>query len=205
MSVHFGDLPTWLASIGTIAAVFAALWQIRTERKRRIAQESNDRTERHQAQARLVSAWIGEIKHGANDSGIDSGQTAIELLNGSSEPIYAVVATLVYIQGAAPRSIESWFELKRRAEQGHEQVSPPTPILSIIPPGRWRIWIEGSAWGVLSGRIGAEIAFTDRAGAHWVRRAKGNLEELPIPTLEYFEKHGMYGPPYDYQMPILIE
>jgi hypothetical protein len=204
VSIHLGDLPTWLAAIGTIGALAAALYQISNERKRRLTQEMHDRTERHQAQARLIAAWIGEIEHHSGDSGTDRGRTAIQLLNGSKEPIYAVLASLIYIQGAAPKSTEAWFEMRKQAPPD-QQVSPPVAILSILPPGRWKIWIDGSSWGILSGRIGAEIAFTDRAGAHWIRRAKGNLEELATPPFKHFENFGMYGPPYDYQIPVPIE
>jgi hypothetical protein len=31
------------------------------------------------------------------------------------------------------------------------------------------------------------VAFTDRAGAHWVRRADGRLEQLPRGAFDYFE------------------
>lgn len=117
MSIQFGDIPTWVAAIGTIGALGAALWQIGNERKRRIAQEAQDRSERHQSQARLVAAWIGEIIYGTEDSSYDDGRTAIELLNGSAEPIYSLVAGLVYIQGAAPKSMEAWFELKNSLNQ----------------------------------------------------------------------------------------
>jgi hypothetical protein len=200
MSIQVGDIPTWVAAIGTIGALGAALWQISNERTRRIAQEAQDRSERHQSQARLVAAWIGEIDYGLGIPGDDDGRTAIELLNGSAEPIYSLVTGLVYIQGAAPNSMEAWFELKKQSEPD-TQTSPPILLLSILPPGRWRIWIPGSEWGILSGRIGAEVAFTDRAGAHWVRRGTGKLEELSTPPFKHFEAHGMQGPPYDYRIP----
>jgi len=60
MSIPLGNVPTWIAALGTVGALSAALWQINTERKRRIAQETADRAERHQAQARLVAAWVGQ-------------------------------------------------------------------------------------------------------------------------------------------------
>jgi hypothetical protein len=204
MSIQFGDIPTWVAAIGTVGALGAAMWQISNERRRRIAQETQDRTERHQSQARLVAAWIGEIESATEDSDYDNGRTAVELLNGSAEPIYSLVAGLVYIQGAAPKSIEAWFNLKKRSEPD-TQVSPPILLLSILPPGRWRIWIPASGWGITGGRIGAEVAFTDRAGAHWVRRATGELEELSAPPFKHFEEQGMYGPPYDYRIPVPVD
>jgi hypothetical protein len=200
VSIQVGDIPTWVAAIGTVGALVAALWQISNERKRRIIQDAEDRAERHQSQAQLVATWIGEIEQATGSVEYDDGRTAIELLNGSAEPIYSLVVGLVYIQGSAPKSLEAWFKLKKQSEPDH-QVSPPVMILSILPPGRWRVWFPASSWGILSGRIGGEVAFTDRAGAHWIRRAKGNLEELQIPPFEYFETHGMYGPPYDYKIP----
>lgn len=57
--VNFGDVPTWVAAIGTVGALIAAFIQISTERKYRHAQEDKDRAERHIAQARLVAAFLG--------------------------------------------------------------------------------------------------------------------------------------------------
>jgi hypothetical protein len=197
MGIQFGDFPTWLAAIGTVGALAAALYQIGSERNRRIAQETNDRLERHQAQARLISAWLGKTA-----IRFDRPHIAIELVNGSREPIYGLAVGIVFIQGAAPHSLEAWFEIKKNTEaQEHQQFSPPTAILGILPPGRWRIWVgdPGSVLG--GGRRGAELTFTDRAGAHWVRRAKGDLQELPKAPFEYLQEFGMYGPPYDFQIP----
>src|SRR6266516_4260110 len=201
MNIHFGDFPTWVASIGTVGALVAALYQINSERNRRITQESRDRAERHRAQARLVSAWIGKTRDDPASDG-SSRQISLELINGSPEPIYGLVAGTVFIQGhTAPNSLEAWFEAKKKTEsQTHEQLSPPTAILSILPPGRWRIWVQDTGEVLGGGRRGAELAFTDRAGAHWVRRAKGDLEELPSAPFDYLEKSGMYGPPYDFRV-----
>ena len=57
--IHLGDLPTWLAGLGTVGTLGAALWQIGSERKRRIEREAQEREEWHQAQARLIAAVIG--------------------------------------------------------------------------------------------------------------------------------------------------
>jgi hypothetical protein len=202
MNINFGDFPTWVASIGTVGALGAALYQINSERNRRIAQESRDRDERHRAQARLVSAWIGKTRGGPASSD-NSRQISLELINGSPEPIYGLVAGAVFIQGrSGPNSLEAWFEVKKKTEsQEHEQLPTPTAILSILPPGRWRIWVQDTGEVLGGGRRGAELAFTDRAGAHWVRRAKGDLAGLPSAPFEYLEKSGMYGPPYDFQVP----
>lgn len=201
MSIQFGDIPTWLASLGTVGALVAALYQISNERQRRLTQESHDRQERHQAQARLVSAWVGKSEERNNIHEI-----ALELINGSSEPVYGLAVGIVFIQGAAPHSLEEWFDAKKKSEiQEHRQLSPPIAILSVLPPGRWRAWVQDTGDVLGGGRRVAEIAFTDRAGAYWIRRGRGNLEELPIPPFEHFHKFGMYGPPYDYRMPEPLE
>lgn len=73
--------------------------------------------------------------------------------------------------------------------------------VSILPGGLYRVWIEGSGWHqILSGRAGVDVAFTDRAGAHWIRRATGQLDEIPKPPLEYFQEWNFYGP-HDFQSP----
>ena len=44
------------------------------------------------------------------------------------------------------------------------------------------------------------IAFTDRAGAHWLRRANGELLELEQDPLSYFAQFG-FSPPHQFQRP----
>jgi hypothetical protein len=123
--------------------------------------------------------------------------TPIELVNGSDEPVYGVVVSIVLVQGAgAPRRAEDW---KVRAEEQHDA---PRSTAAILVPGRWRVWVPGTGWdGGMGLRLGAEVAFTDRAGVSWIRRSTGALEELPKPTLEYFGDFGLYGP-YDFQVPL---
>jgi hypothetical protein len=204
MSIPLGNVPTWIAALGTVGALSAALWQINTERKRRIAQETADRAERHQAQARLVAAWVGRPvrpESQGEPSDRPEGRTPIYLFNGSSEPVYTLVAAIVFIQGAAPRSTEE--VLKAAHPEGGNALYSQAPIttLSILPPGKWRVWIPGTHWsGVLAGRSGGELAFTDRAGAHWIRRALGALEELPQAPFDYFAKWQLYGP-YELEVP----
>jgi hypothetical protein len=48
------------------------------------------------------------------------------------------------------------------------------------------VCVDG-AWNGMYSRLGVEVAFTDRAGAHWVRRADGRLEQLPRGAFDYFE------------------
>ena len=52
----------------------------------------------------------------------------------------------------------------------------------------------------MSGRGGVDVAFVDRAGVSWARRAMGPLDELPMRPLEHFGKHGLFGP-HEFQVP----
>lgn len=204
VGVNWGDVPTWVAAIGTVGTLTAALLQINTERRRRLQQEKEDRVERHRAQARLVAAILGrEEPAQLEGSGIER-RTAVDLVNGSDEPAYRLVVGIVFLQGAGPRSMEEWLEFQRQRDERRDQ--PPgdiptftrVPVItaSILPPkGVFRVWIPGVGWSaILSGRSGAEVAFTDRAGAHWIRRAGGLLEELPEDPIDYFHRRGFYSP-----------
>jgi hypothetical protein len=78
----------------------------------------------------------------------------------------------------------------------------PVPVItvSILPPGKSVVWIQGTGWsGHLSGRSAAEITFTDRAGVHWVRRGGGQLIELSENPYKYFGRHGLTAP-YELQL-----
>ena len=176
MTLNYGDVPAGIASIGTVAAFSVALIQIRTERNLRQQTEDQDRKERHRAQARLISAMPGPTEP---EEGLDplAGRSAIDCINASSEPAYNVVLGIVFIQGAAPHTTEDM--LKLRLGSG-EVAGVPTTTLSILPPGRTRAWIPGTHWtSAMAGRAGAEIAFTDRAGSHWIRRATGGSTSCP--------------------------
>jgi hypothetical protein len=119
------------------------------------------------------------------------GSIAIDLVNGSDEPVYRLVTGLVFIQGAAPRTMEEILEV------GQQPEALPLPVaittVSVLSSGTFRIWVT-SIGNVMGGRFGAEVAFTDRAGSHWIRRATGKLEELPKEPLEYFQARGLHGP-----------
>jgi hypothetical protein len=129
-------------------------------------------------------------------------RTAIDLVNGSEEPVYRLVVGIVCIQGTCPESMEGWLELQQhREEQGGGGLQTPLTTVSILPSGTFRVWIRGTGWSaVLSGRSGAEVAFSDRSGSHWVRRATGQLEELPQEPFKYFADRGLYAP-YDLLTP----
>ncbi len=207
--MHLGDLPTWVAAIGTVGALVAALIQINTERRRRLANEASERAERRVSQARLVAAFLGPEETRGRPAHIDAdrsrpseeGRTPIYVVNSSEEPVYEPVVGLAAIQGAAPRTIEQWLETRENAVEQGRQLQVPVTTVSILPPGKSVIWVQGSGWSQhLSGRSGAEIAFTDRAGLHWIRRASGQVTELSENPFQYFASYGLKAP-YELQTP----
>jgi hypothetical protein len=210
--VNWGDVPTWVAAVGTVGAFIAAFIQIGTERRRRLAREEQDRLEARRTQARLVSAVLGPIEHpypepdldhpsvaDRNAARLNRGRTGVDLLNSSQEPMYLLVVGLVFIQGAGgPRTIKAYLEMRERGVvHGPRSVT----TASMLAPGRHRVWIRGDLHGsVMGGRLAVEVAFTDCDGVHWIRRASGQLEELPEAPLDYFNQYGLYGP-YELQTP----
>jgi len=188
----WGDIPTWVTGAGTVGALFVAFYQIGQERKRRIEQEAEDRQERRLAQARLIAAWEGISRASPVDG---RERLGIQLVNGSAEPVYSLFACLVFIQGAAPHKIEDWL--------GHDRSQrpyPPFAVLPLLPPGRWSVTVRSVPDHPMQGRYGAEVAFTDRAGRHWIRRATGGLEELDASPIEFLNRGGLAGP-YDWVAP----
>jgi hypothetical protein len=182
--IHLGDLPTWLAALGTVGALGAALWQIGAERRRRHEREAQERDERHKAQARLIAAVIGPEEYAGRAAGRD--RTGIDLINSSPEPVYGLVVAIVTIQGAGTAStIEDWLEYRNREQESGRRGDVGITTASILPSGRYRVWIDGR-WREQGARPGAEVAFTDRAGSHWVRRATGQLEELAEDPITHY-------------------
>jgi hypothetical protein len=218
--IQWGDFATWVAAVGTVSAVVVALLQVARERNARLSREAQDRRERHLAHARLISAWTGpaqevpeteRVEYGDSDSDrAFNYRTPIYVHNSSAEPIYEVVVGIVFIQGAAPRTLEGILDLRQQRHQETTELAAkgldvsteqrgfradPVTTSGIIPPGTWRVWIRGKGWtSIMAGRGGVDVAFVDRAGVSWVRRAMGPLEELSTRPLEHFAQHGLYGP-----------
>jgi hypothetical protein len=165
---NLGDVPTWAIAVGTVGTLAAALWQIGRERAARRHDEEQAVAAARRDQAQRISAWF---------AGDDANGSKLSILNASYEPVYQAVVTLVFIQGAGPQRGEDY---SARGMSDHRRA-----MLSVIPPGRWTASVEGG-WHGMFARPGAEIAFTDRAGIHWVRRGNGNVEELPMNAIDHF-------------------
>lgn len=150
---------TGALAVGTVGTLLIALRQLTNERTVRRHEEDRRARSEHRRQAEAVSAWYG---------GGAGSVSYLELANMSHAPVYEVVVSLAFVQGAAPRSTSDWTEL------GHWEF---TRCLVALPPGRFRVEVP-SDWGAMMARPGAEVGFTDVGGTHWVRRANGTVEEI---------------------------
>jgi hypothetical protein len=95
------------------------------------------------------------------------------LLNRSDEPVYEVVVTMVFVQGAGWNLGEDYTGSGLRR------------VLAVLPPGRWRVEVE-SGWAGMSRRPGVEVAFSDRSGVCWIRRSNGMLEEIDQLPIDHY-------------------
>jgi hypothetical protein len=82
--IQWGNLATWIASIGTVSAVVVALVQVYRERKIRSVHESTDRYERRRGQVRLISAWTAPPEPTPDSSTGTLPRTPIYLNNSST-------------------------------------------------------------------------------------------------------------------------
>ncbi len=191
-AVQWGTVSTWVASVGTVTAVSLALWEARGERKERLRRELRQQAER-------ISAWFvgmhkdpdGEDWHG-EDAPRDPwlppelrGRAAeVELLNNSAEPVTEV---LVFLSRVSYK-IQRWWD----------QEPEYRVMIGVLPPGRWTISVPESGGAVVKVKLGGSpavtrvmviISFTDGAGNHWARGARGELRQLPTPAIDYWKVH----------------
>jgi hypothetical protein len=68
-------------------------------------------------------------------------------------------------------------------------------VLGVLQPGRSSVelpWTDPP----MQGRLGIELAFTDRSGVSWVRRSTGALEEASASPIDHY---GLFRP-VDYEV-----
>ncbi|MEU7789428.1 hypothetical protein [Amycolatopsis sp. NPDC049159] len=181
----WGAAGQWAGAIGTIAAVVVALGiAIRDGRRGRAEAGARAERERREHVSHL-SAW--PVSHRADDQ----LQFPMKLLNTSNEPFFNVVVFPVFIQGAAPRTGEEWLS-DDEPEYGNQRCA----VIAALPPGRWEIVMNVDT-GIMQGRAGVEISGSDRHGVHWIRRATGTVDEIPVDPISYY---GIERP-IDYRSP----
>lgn len=186
VAINAALIVSTLSAIGTVGALIWAVLnglQLRREadadRRKAKATEAAALAEKRIDQARRVCGWI------TRGTPIETGsvrypyvQRAL-LSNTSPEPVYELVAYLVWVQGSGPRTGEEM--------QTHGGTNEMRAIVQVLPPGNFQLTLLGPSNQPMQGQLGLEIAFTDAAGRSWVRRVPtGELEELKTgPTKHY--------------------
>jgi hypothetical protein len=166
----------WVAvgSIGTLAAVIVALGAVALDRRERTS-------EQRKRQARQVSAWIARLqvaRPADDDGGPITGVTTAAVLNASDEPVYRVIAWLVLYPGAPGTGEEVAHGISRGGD------GPAT--IGVLPPGSFELDLPAFDPPGMMKRPAVEIAFTDAAGRHWIRRQNGQLDEIKkVPAFHY--------------------
>lgn len=139
------------AAVGTVGTLISVV--VSSTRLRKAALDDE-----RIAQARKVFAWFEEISF------------EVILGNSSEESVYDIVLYLVWVQEAEPRTGE---DAERLAGKGGPRLM--RAIVRVLPPGNYRVEIDGPEEWPPPGlaHLGVEMAFTDSANRHWIRRADG--------------------------------
>ncbi|BCB76969.1 hypothetical protein GCM10022251_44520 [Phytohabitans flavus] len=157
LAADWGDVPTWLSSVGTVfALIFAALAALAAQRVYRIESErdrvaADARREQvafaRRTQAALVSAWWGR--------GADGWGAFVR--NASETPVYQVGLTVLDI---------------------HDPNVGDRIDLPIVPPSAQPVFQPSGLTASPGGDYRVEVTFTDSAGVRWIRDQLGRLSEL---------------------------
>jgi len=177
-------VPGILTGVGTLALAVSTVvlaYQDRSRTDKRFtatAEKERHSAEREQAEA--ISAWPLGHPNGMGPGETPQPQMPIYIVNGSSQLIYEVAIWNVFIQGAAPHTGEDWVQRGEDEPYWHQLVA-----IAAVPPGRWEVSIDFDTGPPQSVR-GVEVAFTDRSGTTWLRRATGPLEKLSQAAPEHY-------------------
>jgi hypothetical protein len=155
---HFTAWAAGISGIGTVAAVAVAAWGFtkQSELTQRALAQTEEQLQRERdavlrRQADMVSAWfIGDVGD------------LIYVRNGSELPVHRLVAFIV--DGRAGRIVSVPERGRPDGPMGKPlYFDPVLPAKTVRQPVQYR-------GGGMSFRPGVQIAFTDTAGNHWVRR-----------------------------------
>ncbi|WP_229074993.1 hypothetical protein [Actinoplanes sp. DH11] len=150
----------WLSAVLSAGALFATLWVL----------GFRERTERREAQARRVSAWVTSVEelrprneHGALvglGGGLRGKSIQLTVHNGSDEPVYDFVPTiwLTYAEDSGRHTRES----------------------VLIPPGDSTLWVDGVelSQGGLADYPWVDIQFRDAKSQKWRRGHDGSFGQI---------------------------
>jgi len=106
----------------------------------------------------------------------------VELLNNSADPVTDV---LIFLSRVSYK-VQRWWD----------QEPEYRVMIGVLPPGRWTIRVPKSGGAIVDVKLGGSpamsrvmviISFTDNAGNHWARGARGELRQLTTPAIDYWK------------------
>jgi hypothetical protein len=164
---EIGDLATWIMGIATIALFIIGFIQLHNEREIRKREKIEGETKKLRSQAENISCWIVN-----EDNSEDGYGLGIAILNNSTQPVYQAIIRFVILSqdGGSSYPVET--------------VNPV--LISIIPPGLGYTTILASFHG-MSRRPGLEMAFSDVYNKYWHRKANGELINLDMEPIRFFD------------------
>ncbi len=176
----------WVGSVGTVAAIWFAFWQLKTERDRQ--QEIEEKK-----QANLVAAWEDDVEIHQLDFSTQTQmglnktitfhhetprkyKTGVYIINKSELPIYDVILC-VSIQHESP-TLE---EMLRHIDDIHEPTDLPEyhDYFSCIIPGKHdKTFKDYEPVCSMHSKVHVFIFFTDINGNGWCRDSRGKLHSV---------------------------
>jgi hypothetical protein len=160
---RLGDVPTWIAGIGTVAAVVVALaLAIRDSRQRD--------AERRRAQAEKIGASLPNF----DPSDPNGLRRSLRVGNTSGQSAYRVIVSAEPIGKPYMKKLRAEHPLAFRV------------FIGVLPPGRRYEHIDVPPIGGIDFIWALELAFTDAAGRSWVRSASGELREIKTDPVAYY-------------------
>jgi hypothetical protein len=97
--IQSGDVPTYLGFLAAGLAAFFAWRSLSRQSKHYQADQRQKHEVDRRQHAQHISAWVGGVIENPVHTERD---TPITILNRSNEPVYDVVVSLVFLQGASP-------------------------------------------------------------------------------------------------------
>ena len=192
--VNMVDVPIWVgaigtavAALGTVGTLIAALVQIGSERKRRLEDADKDRAERSlrpsTADFRCACGHRSAGRTPCHESSPRAPCKQFLRTCGTGSWLAPCL-----FKELAPATLEEMVAHFAKKPSG----PGPFTTVSILPSGLFEVSIP-YAGGVMAGRLAIEVAFTDRDGHFWIRRATGQLQELQQEPFDHFRQLGLWG------------
>lgn len=190
VNVNAGLIISAIAAIGTVGTLLWAVLNGLAVRREADADRRAATAEKQLEQARRVCGWVTSL--GSQPMGSPSPNAQrVRLSNSSQEPVHGLVAYLLWVQGHGASTGEAM-------QRSGQEAPRMRAMVQILPPGNFQLTLSGPLDTPMQGRLGLEVAFTDSAGRHWVRRVpSGQLERLATPPIDYYAVERPLPPYHD--------